>query len=51
MGVGSRKRHHLVLQGRIDRIDVFNDTKDSPGQCVVVDYKSGQKRLDPLYII
>lgn len=42
--------HHLVLQGRIDRVDVFHDAESSAAQCVVVDYKSGQKRLDPLLL-
>jgi ATP-dependent helicase/nuclease subunit B len=42
--------HHLALQGRIDRIDVFQDSENSAAQCVVVDYKSGQKKLDPLLL-
>jgi ATP-dependent helicase/nuclease subunit B len=42
--------HSLILQGRIDRIDVSYDSKSSSAQCVVVDYKSGQKRLDPVLL-
>jgi len=42
--------HHLALQGRIDRVDVFHDSQNSAAQCVVVDYKSGQKKLDPLLL-
>jgi ATP-dependent helicase/nuclease subunit B len=42
--------HQLALQGRIDRVDIFHDSQKSAAQCVVVDYKSGQKKLDPLLL-
>jgi ATP-dependent helicase/nuclease subunit B len=38
----------LDLRGRIDRIDLWPDPETGALQCVVIDYKSGQKRLDPL---
>jgi ATP-dependent helicase/nuclease subunit B len=39
----------LELHGRIDRVDLFRDPSQ-PGiaRVVVVDYKSGQKKLDPV---
>jgi ATP-dependent helicase/nuclease subunit B len=40
--------HHLLLQGRIDRIDVWRPGKADEALCVVVDYKSSQRQLDPL---
>jgi ATP-dependent helicase/nuclease subunit B len=41
--------HRLKLHGRIDRIDLCKqDTADDTALCVVVDYKSSQKQLDPL---
>ena len=43
------KGHQLLLNGRIDRIDLWQETADSGAAlCVVVDYKSSQKQLDPL---
>jgi ATP-dependent helicase/nuclease subunit B len=44
LGQGRR----LDLHGRIDRIDLWRDPKSSLVQCVVIDYKSGQKQLDPV---
>jgi ATP-dependent helicase/nuclease subunit B len=39
----------LLLHGRIDRIDLCRqNTTDDTALCVVVDYKSSQKQLDPL---
>ena len=38
-------RHKLALRGRIDRIDLCRET-DGSALVVVVDYKSGQRKLD-----
>jgi ATP-dependent helicase/nuclease subunit B len=40
--------HRLLLHGRIDRIDICRDADSDNAFCVVVDYKSSQKQLDPL---
>jgi ATP-dependent helicase/nuclease subunit B len=40
--------HRLEVQGRIDRIDLFREPGADDALCVVVDYKSSQKRLDPV---
>jgi len=42
--------HRLALQGRIDRIDVHRESGSGEAHCVVVDYKSGQRRLDPVLL-
>ncbi|HEV2437858.1 MAG TPA: PD-(D/E)XK nuclease family protein, partial [Verrucomicrobiae bacterium] len=39
--------HKLALRGRIDRIDLYRETADR-AWCVVMDYKSGQRKLDPV---
>ena len=39
--------HKLALRGRIDRIDLYRETAES-AWCVVMDYKSGQRKLDPV---
>jgi ATP-dependent helicase/nuclease subunit B len=39
---------HLSLQGRIDRIDIHGTGQAQEALCVVVDYKSSQRALDPL---
>jgi ATP-dependent helicase/nuclease subunit B len=36
----------LALHGRIDRVDLYSDSKRDEALCVVVDYKSSQKKLD-----
>ena len=41
-------RHQLVLQGRIDRVDLWREPGADTALCVVMDYKSSQKKLDPL---
>jgi ATP-dependent helicase/nuclease subunit B len=44
--------HKLALRGRIDRIDLCPD-KERRGDralCVVMDYKSGQKKLDKILV-
>ena len=42
-------RLKLALQGRIDRVDLCRETQDR-AWCVVMDYKSGQKKLDKLLV-
>jgi ATP-dependent helicase/nuclease subunit B len=41
--------HRLALRGRIDRIDLCRETGDR-ALCVVMDYKSGQKKLDKILV-
>lgn len=40
----------LELHGRIDRVDVYRLAGQSTALCVVVDYKSSQKQLDPVLL-
>jgi ATP-dependent helicase/nuclease subunit B len=40
----------LELYGRIDRVDLYQAPGASEGLCVVIDYKSSQKKLDSLLI-
>jgi ATP-dependent helicase/nuclease subunit B len=40
--------HRLLLHGRIDRVDLFRQDGSDEALCVVVDYKSSQKQLDPV---
>ncbi|MEY4916284.1 MAG: hypothetical protein RL616_197 [Verrucomicrobiota bacterium] len=46
---GGRK---LALQGRIDRVDFWRSSRTATGEtlAVVVDYKSGGKKLEPLLV-
>jgi len=39
--------HQLALRGRIDRMDLCRETGNR-AWCVVMDYKSGQRKLDPV---
>ncbi len=41
--------HKLALRGRIDRIDLCREAGDR-ALCVVMDYKSGLRKLDPLLV-
>jgi len=41
--------HKLALRGRIDRIDLWRETGNS-AWCVVMDYKSGQRKLDKILV-
>ena len=41
--------HRFALRGRIDRIDLCRET-DGRALCVVMDYKSGQKKLDNILV-
>lgn len=45
--LGSSRK--LALQGRIDRIDLWRETTDR-AWCVVIDYKSGRRKLDEILI-
>src|SRR5262249_20364575 len=38
----------LALYGRIDRIDLYRKPGTAEASCVVVDYKSRRKQLDPV---
>jgi len=40
--------HRLELHGRIDRVDFCREPETGSALCVVVDYKSGHKQLDPV---
>ncbi|MGO8678586.1 MAG: PD-(D/E)XK nuclease family protein [Limisphaerales bacterium] len=40
--------HCLDLHGRIDRVDFYREAATGSALCVVVDYKSGHKQLDPV---
>jgi ATP-dependent helicase/nuclease subunit B len=42
--------HRLELYGRIDRVDLWRDEQAKEALCVVVDYKSSQKQLDPVLL-
>jgi ATP-dependent helicase/nuclease subunit B len=39
-------KHQLLLRGRIDRIDLYREPGKDEALCVVVDYKSSQKKLE-----
>jgi ATP-dependent helicase/nuclease subunit B len=41
--------HKLALRGRIDRLDLWRETGGS-AWCVVMDYKSGRQKLDPVLV-
>jgi len=40
----------LALHGRIDRVDLWRDPAGDTALAVVIDYKSGGKKLDPLLV-
>jgi ATP-dependent helicase/nuclease subunit B len=40
----------LALQGRIDRVDLWREAAGGVALAVVMDYKSGGKKLDPLLV-
>ncbi len=42
--------HQLQLFGRIDRVDLFQPPGTDEALCVVIDYKSSQKQLDPVLL-
>src|SRR5437764_4470807 len=49
-GIDLGNGFRLALHGRIDRIDICRDGDSPRGRCVVVDYKSGQRQLDPVLL-
>jgi ATP-dependent helicase/nuclease subunit B len=48
IGLGSGRS--LVLRGRIDRVDIWRVPETNAGLCVVIDYKSSRRKLEPLLI-
>lgn len=42
--------HRLAVRGRIDRVDLFREAGAKEALCVVVDYKSSQKKLEGVLI-
>ncbi len=42
--------HRLSFRGKIDRIDLWRDPSRSEALCVVMDYKSSARRLDPVLV-
>jgi ATP-dependent helicase/nuclease subunit B len=40
----------MAFRGRIDRVDLAPDPEGGGALCVVLDYKSGQRRIDPLLL-
>ena len=42
--------HKLALQGRIDRVDLWRDEKNGEALALVLDYKSGGKKLDAVFV-
>jgi ATP-dependent helicase/nuclease subunit B len=40
--------NRLALHGRIDRVDLWREKGSEEALCVVMDYKSSHKRLDPV---
>lgn len=45
-GEGSR----LLLRGRIDRVDLYREPGAARALCVVMDYKSSSRKLDPVLL-
>ncbi|MGA2656117.1 MAG: PD-(D/E)XK nuclease family protein [Verrucomicrobiota bacterium] len=46
--IDTQDGHRLDLYGRIDRVDFCREPGTDSALCVVVDYKSGHKQLDPV---
>ena len=42
--------HHLSFRGKIDRVDLWRNPDRDEALCVVIDYKSSAKRLDPVLV-
>ncbi len=42
--------HRMAFRGKIDRVDLCRDQKQDEALCVVIDYKSGAKRVDPVLL-
>jgi len=45
-----RDGHRLVLYGRIDRVDLWRARDRDEALCVVIDYKSSQRKPDPVLL-
>jgi len=44
------KGHSLSLRGKIDRVDLWRRPEADEAFCVVIDYKSSARKLDPLLL-
>jgi ATP-dependent helicase/nuclease subunit B len=42
--------HRMALRGKMDRVDLAADPGGDGAMCVVVDYKSNAKKIDPLLL-
>jgi len=42
--------HRMAFRGKIDRVDVAVNRERDEAVCVVMDYKSGAKKIDPLLL-
>jgi ATP-dependent helicase/nuclease subunit B len=42
--------HRLVLKGRIDRVDLWHEPGNDTALALVLDYKSGSKKLDAILV-
>ncbi len=42
--------HRMAFRGKIDRVDVAVNRERDEAVCVVIDYKSGAKKIDPLLL-
>ena len=49
-GRRARRAFRLELFGRIDCVDLFREPGKDEALCVVLDYKSGQRQLDPVLL-
>ena len=41
---------HMTFRGKVDRVDLFVDAEQDSALCVVVDYKSGRKKIEPVLL-
>ena len=42
--------YRMAFRGKIDRLDLARDSGRAAALCVVIDYKSGAKKIDPLLL-
>ncbi len=42
--------HHLSFRGKIDRVDLWREPASDRAWCVVIDYKSSARRLEPAFM-
>jgi ATP-dependent helicase/nuclease subunit B len=40
--------HRLAFRGKIDRVDLWRDPSTESAACVVIDYKSSSRKIDPV---